>query len=69
MVNAIAVDKTYIASGDDKGGVQIYLLYNHGENEFSHKIEVEGGRPVTHLLFSPNANSIYVSTTGPDVAE
>lgn len=47
----------------------IHKLYNDDGNEFATKIEVEGGKPVTHILLHPDAQSVFVSTTGPDVVQ
>lgn len=57
VVTTIAIDKTFFASGDDAGTVHVHKLYNDDANEFNTKIEVEGGKPVTNILFHPDGLS------------
>ena len=48
----------------------IHLLYTDDESVKSNtKIELEGGKPVTAILFDPNGLEVFVSTTGPDVVQ
>lgn len=63
------MDSKYVASGDEAGVVQVHKLQNDDGAEFATKVEVEGGKPVTNILFHPDGHSVFVSTTGPDVLE